>query len=284
MNRFKKKLSTTYHLPPTDKRSAFTLLELVLFTAIFSVIIIAFISVLVSITSTQVRQTAVTEVNQQSQFVLQALQFYVQRSSLIEEGSDIATTSVKLRMPASVLGSPSSEDPTLIFASGTQVFSKVGSNAPQALTSNRVLVSGFILKKHHNPGGKDTLSASFTISYNTENSQQKFTQSLSSAVARVNAATFDSDLTPSVDGTQNIGGAGSYWSTINGILMFNSADSNAVGIGIAPGTGFSGLQVHNGDVYVDTAANGLVLKNGSNCFRVTVSATGNIATSTATCY
>src|SRR5512140_846673 len=99
MNKIKSVLSTIYHLLSTQrKRKAFTLVELVIFTAIFTVTIIAFISVLISITRTQVRQTSVAEVNQQSQFILQAVQYYVERSSLIETPANVATTSVKLRM------------------------------------------------------------------------------------------------------------------------------------------------------------------------------------------
>lgn len=280
MSGFKKKLSTIYYsLSTGGKRSAFTLIELVIFTAIFSVIIIAFISVLVSITRTQVRQTAVTEVNQQSQFVLQAMQYYVERSSAIEGNPDAATTSIKLRMTSLA------EDPTLVFASGTQIYSQVGTSTAQAITSNRVLVSNFSMAKHSNSGGKDTLAVSFVISYNTANIQQQFTQSISSAVARVNAATFDSDINPAVNGTQNIGNNTTYfWSSINGILKFNSSDNNAVGVGIVPGSGFNGIQIHNGDIYMDTAANGLVLKNGASCYRYTANSSGNLVSSTATCY
>jgi type II secretory pathway pseudopilin PulG len=272
-------ISRLFSINKRALRRGFTLLELVVFTAIFSLIIIAFISVLVSITRTQVRQTAVTEVNQQSQFVLQAMQYYVERSSIIEGNADAATTSIKLRMTSSA------EDPTLVFASGTQIFSQVGAGAAQAITSNRVLVANFSMAKHSNSGGKDTLAVSFVISYNTANFQQQFTQVLSSAVARVNAATFDSDVNPTTNGTLNVGGSGSYWSTINGIIKFNSADSNAIGVGGVPGTGFNGIQVSNGgDVYVDTAGKGIVLKNGTTCYRITVNASGNIATGTATCY
>jgi len=274
----KKLLHSKYSVLRSQK--GFTLLELVIFTAIFSMTIIAFISVLVSITRTQVRQTAVTEVNQQSQFLLQAVQFYVERSSFINIAADVATTSVNLVMTADA------ETPTLIFASGTQIFSKVGSDPAQVLTSNRVSVTDFSMTKHSNPGGKDTLSVSFTIAYNTLNPQQNFIQTLSSAVARVNAATFDSDINPDTNGTRNVGSSNYFWSTVNGIIKFNTSNSNAIGIGIAPpSSGLTGIQVHDGDVYIDNASNGLVLRGDStHCYRITVDAAGNIATSSATCY
>lgn len=262
-------------------RKGFTLLELVIFTAIFSVTIMAFISVLISITRTQVRQTAVTEVNQQSQFVLQAVQYYVERSSLIDLADNATTTSVTLRMPSAA------EDPTLLYASGTQIFSQVGGDPPQALTSPRVLVSDFVMTKHANAPGKESLSVGLTISYNTSNVQQQFAQALQSAVSRVNAATFDSGVYPVDPNSVNnkIGASGSAWKSINDIITFNGTANVGIGLGAPPSSGFQGLQVHNGDVYVDTNTNGFVGKDsGGTCHRLTFLTNGQTTSSVVTCY
>ncbi len=271
--------STFYILHSKNARRAFTLLELVIFTAIFSVTIIAFISVLISITRTQVRQTAVTEVNQQSQFVLQAVQYYVERSSVIDIADNTATTSATLRMPASIDGDASNEDPTLIFASGTQIFSKVGTNPAQALTSTRVLVSNFTMTKRSNAPAKDSLSVSFTISYNTANPQQQFIQSLTSSVARVNAASFDSNLTP-VTNTQKIGTGSTYWQSINDALYFNGSYA---GVGTGVTNYGSPFQVRGGDIFIDQSASGIILRNGVNCWRLSVTSGGIATTTSATC-
>lgn len=251
------------------KREGFTLIEMVIFTAIFTVTIIAFISVLISITRTQVRQSAVAEVNQQSQFVLQALQYYVERSSLIESTS--TETSATLRMTNTL------EDPTIIFASGTQIYSKVGADPAQALTSTKVTVSNFSMTKKVNAPGKDSLAVSFSISYNTTNPQQQFSQALQSAVARVNAATFDSGIFPNADNTLKLGATSQTWQSINDAIYFSGSK---VGIGGTPGALF---QVHGGDVYVDDSARGLILNSGSGCFRIKVNTSGNLTTSTVAC-
>ncbi len=265
-------LSTIHYLLFSGrKRSAFTLIEMVIFTAIFTVTIIAFISVLISITRTQVRQSAVSEVNQQSQFVLQALQYYVERSSLIETTSTEAGTSITLRMKSSF------EDPTLIFASGTQIYSKVGTDPAQALTSDKVMVSNFSMTKKENAPGKDSLAVSFSISYNTTNPGQQFSQALQSAVARVNAATFDSGIFPNADNALKIGATSQSWQSINDAIYFSGSK---VGIGGTPGALF---QVHGGDVYVDDSARGLILNSGSGCFRIKINTSGNLATSSIAC-
>lgn len=257
-----------------NKREGFTLIELVVFTAIFAVTIISFISVLISITRTQIRQTAVSEVNQQSQFVLQAIQYYTERSSLIELDSGISTTTVKLRMQNSV------EDPTLVFASGTQIYSQVGSDQPQALTTNKVTVSNFSLSKRSNAPGKDSLAVSFNISYNTQNPQQQFAQALQFAVARVNAVTFDSNLTPSTNNSLKIGATSQTWQSINDAIYFNGAN---VGIGSVPSSGAK-FQVHSGDAYIDTASNGIVFQvSGGGCWRLYVTSGGTATTTSVSC-
>ncbi|TSC60171.1 MAG: Cell wall surface anchor family protein [Parcubacteria group bacterium LiPW_15] len=254
------------------KRGGFTLIEMVVFTAIFTVTIIAFISVLISITRTQVRQSAVAEVNQQSQFVLQALQYYVERSSLIETASTEATTTITLRMTNTL------EDPTLVFASGTQIYSKVGTDPAQALTSGKVTVSNFSMSKRVNAPGKDSLAVTFSISYNTANPQQQFSQALQSAVARVNAATFDSGIFPNADNTLKLGATSQTWQSINDVIYFSGAK---VGIGGTPAALF---QVHNGDVYIDSSSNGLVLKSsGGTCYRLTVTNGGSATTTAIAC-
>src|SRR5439155_3691810 len=81
-----------------ELRSGFTVLELILFTAIFVGTGVIFITILLTITRVHVRQSAVAEVNQQSQFLLQTIQRNVASASLIEMQTDVATATLKLRM------------------------------------------------------------------------------------------------------------------------------------------------------------------------------------------
>jgi hypothetical protein len=82
--------------------------------------------------------------------------------------------------------------------------------------------------KRQNRGGRDSVSITLQISYKTSNIQRKFSQLLKTAVTRVSAATFDSSLYPSTNGTLDLGGAGYVWKSINGVLNFSGSN---VGIG-----------------------------------------------------
>ena len=97
------------------KNCGFTILELLIFSAVLVLVMIGFITVLVSITKVHVRQTSSANVNQESQFLLQTIQYYVERSSMIDLAANTATSTLKLRMPAS------STDPTYIYLSSSTV-------------------------------------------------------------------------------------------------------------------------------------------------------------------
>lgn len=253
-------------------RQGFTLLELIVFVAIFSFTIVGFISILVSITKVQVKQGAAAEVSQQSQYVLQTLQYYVERSSLIEADANTASSSVKLRMTSSA------EDPTLIFTSGTTVYVKVGAGADLPLTSSRVAVSNLSFIKKSNSPAKDSVSLSFTIAYSTQNLQQQFSQAFSSAIMRVNAATFDSNVNPNTGGTLILGDSSNYWKSINGTIYFNGQN---VGIATGVTAPTTRLQVAGGDAYMSDAGSGVILKSpGGTCYKLTVT-NGGVATTTS---
>ncbi len=255
-------------------KNGFTLIELMIFSAIFSVIMIAFISILVAITTVQGRQSGVSEVTQQSQFLLQQIQYYVERSSLIEMNSDVATDTLKLRMAASA------EDPIYIYLSNNTVYIKqTDGGIAQPLTSNKVLVSNMSFTKRSNAPGHDSVAVSFSVSYNTGGIQQRFAEGLQTAIARVSAATFDSDVRAGSSNQYVIGAASGEWKSINGTIYFNGSN---VGVGaLSPG---AKLQVSGGDVYLDTTTKGVVLRSSDGaCWRVTPSTTGTLTTASLTC-
>src|SRR3989344_2650229 len=95
-------------------RDAFTLLEVIVFTGIFTIVVVAFLGVLVSVTRVQIRQLAEAEVNTQSQFFLQTIQYYVERSATVDIVADSVVSTLTLRM------SSSSEDPTTVRLTGTK--------------------------------------------------------------------------------------------------------------------------------------------------------------------
>lgn len=268
-----------------NSRRGFSLVELLIFSAIFTVIMVIFITILVAVTRVQVRQSSAAEVNSQSQFLLQQIQYYVQTSSLVDMPQDTPTTTLKLRMAAS------SSDPTYIYLSGSTVYLKLtDAGAPQALNSSKVNVSSLSFTKRSNSPSHDSVNVSFMVSYNTSNIQQQFVESLRTAVARVNAATFDSNVVPSSTATYNLGVTGQTWNSVNGVLNFSGSYAyfSGVNVGInvtSPGQLFQvGGASGAGDIYIYGAGKGIILKSpGGTCFEVTITNTGYIATSSATC-
>ncbi|KKS53467.1 MAG: Carbohydrate-binding family V/XII [Candidatus Magasanikbacteria bacterium GW2011_GWA2_42_32] len=208
---------------PARPRAGFTIIELLIFTAVFSVMSIAFLSALVSAIQIQTKQLAASEVNQQSQFLLDTIQYYVQSASLVELPSDTATTTLKLRM------SSSSTDPLYIYLSGDVVYLKqTDSGAAEALTSAKVAVSNLTFTKRANNPGHDSVNVLFTIAYNAVSQTNSFFQNLQLSVARVGAATFDSNVVPSSNNTYKLGTAAQDWQSINNTIFFSSSN---VGIG-----------------------------------------------------
>jgi type II secretory pathway pseudopilin PulG len=280
------KKPTTYHLPPTTYRSksGFTILELLIFSAIFALIMISFITILVTIIRVQSRQSAAAQVNQESQFLLQQVQYYIERSSLVEMDQDVVTSTLKLRMAAG------SEDPTLIYLSGGRVYIQQSSTAAQALTTSRVNVTSLVFTKRSNAPSHDSVSVSFMVVNNTQNMTQQFSQALQTAIARVSAATFDSNVIPSsTAGLYSLGTGVQYWNSVNGVINFSGSNvsfTGYVGIGVSPPTQL--LQVGGGstvgDIYVGYPGNGIILKNTNNvCVRLFYAPTGQLATSSVPC-
>jgi prepilin-type N-terminal cleavage/methylation domain-containing protein len=223
-------------------REGFTLFEVLIATALFSIVIASFITILVSVTGVQVQQASSAEVNQQSQFVLQEIQYYVGHASLISMTTDAATSTLMLRMAAS------SSDPTVITASGGILYLQQGSGALQPLSSSKVTISNVSFTKRSNPPSHDSVDVAFTIAYNTSNIAQAFSEMFQTSVARVSAASFDSNLVPSTTAMWSLGVSGQTWTSVNGILYFSGAN---VGVGTASPQ--QTLEV-NGGVRLNTGA------------------------------
>ena len=254
--------------------AGFTLLEVLLFIGIFAVIIVGFMGVFITASSVAVRQSSSAEVASQSQFLLQQVQYYVERSSAIEITADTATSTLKLRMPLAA------EDPTIIQLSGSGVTLQQAGGATRSLTSSKVNVSSLSFTRRTNPPGHDAVAVAFTMQYNTANLKQRFSEALNTSVTRVAAATFDSNILPSLANTYGLGASAGDWRSINSTLYFSGSN---VGVGVSSPT--SKLQVTGGDIYIDTASQGVILKapNGTSCYRLGVSNTGSVTTTSVSC-
>jgi type II secretory pathway pseudopilin PulG len=264
----------------SSRRAGFTLIELLIFAAIFSFVVVSFITIYLTVTNIQLRESSQAEVNGQSQFLLQQVQYYVERSSLVDMPADAPTSTLKL-----YLGVNSQDPMFMTLASGTVYLQQTATGTLQALTSNKVAVSNLTFTRHANPPGHDSVGVAFSMAFNTTNLGQIFSQALQTSVTRVSAATFDSNLVPSSTATYNVGVSGQTWSSINQVINFSGSN---VGIGVSPiaplEVAGGNVRVDNGDIAVVSNTNGIILKDPSNvCWRIKVNASGTLVTASVGC-
>jgi hypothetical protein len=95
----------------------------------------------------------------------------------------------------------------------------------------------------------------------------------------VSAATFNSNIVPSSTNTYSLGVSGSVWNNINNIIYFSGSN-----VGVGTTTPLAPLEVAGGDIFVDTAGNGITLRDPSGaCWKVTVNGSGALSTASTSC-
>ena len=177
----------------------FTLLELLLYVGIFSIIGALTVGVLLNTTSIQQRESASSDVTSQSQLVLERVKGLIRDSSLVELESNAPTSTLRLRMKDPL------EDPTLVFSSAGKVYVQRGESSPQAVTDQSVEVDSLQFVKFSSYPGNDTVQIDFTIATGAFGNIPASKKTFRSAVARVSAAVFDSSILPGADNTYDIG-------------------------------------------------------------------------------
>jgi len=219
-----------------SQRRAFTLIEMLIAISIFAIIAIAFIGILVVVTQVQVQSSSSAVVTQESQFLQQKLQYYIQTASLVDISTSTPTSTLKLEMASD------SADPTVISLTGNTVYLQQHGGTPQPLTSNKVTVSNLSFTRQSNPPGLDAVNIAYTMQYNVSNVKQQFSQFFQTSIAQVSAATFDTGLYASTN-PEPLGNSTNEWSPINGAVWFSGTN---VAIGPSLTTPSQQLEVDGG--------------------------------------
>ena len=251
-------------------RKAFTLIEVLIYTALTAVVGMLMTGILLSVSQVHIRESASTEVTGQLNFVTQTIGRLVRTASNIEIDAGVSTSTIKFRMQ------DSAKDPTCIsLVSGTiKLAEGPGTNPNDCsattsdLTNSRVVVNALNFKKFVQYPGHDTVSYDIQITYNSQNPKAQVQRSLSSAIARVSAATFDSSLLPG-NTTYEIGQSGSAWSKAylgdgtTGSPAYTFGNDTTLGIFKVAGTSTIGFSTQglermrisaNGNVGIGTTA------------------------------
>lgn len=189
-------------------KGGFTLMEVLIYTTILSITGTILSGVLLNATKIKSRQTAVIEVNEQLNFVMQNIQRSVMDSSVIDIENGVATSTLVLRFK------DETQKPIQYFyILNNKVYKQEAGGTPQPLTNDNVIASNVNFVKISGYSGHDSLQIDLTLSYNTGNPTAAFSRTLSSAIARVSAATFDSDLIPG-SSIRDIGTSVAKWQNI----------------------------------------------------------------------
>ncbi|MDO8443112.1 MAG: LamG-like jellyroll fold domain-containing protein [bacterium] len=202
----------------TNKKiGGFTLMEVLIYTAILGATGAVLSGVLIDTTKIKSRQTAVIEVNEQLNFTLQNMQRSIRDSSVIDIDAGTSTSTLVLRFK------DDTKNPTEFYILNGIVYKEEANGTPQPLTNSSVVADAVNFLKVSGYSGHDSVQIDLTLSYNTTNPASAFSRTLSSAIARVSAATFDSNLIPGAATFYDIGTTALPWN--------NAYISGSVGIG-----------------------------------------------------
>ena len=268
------------------------MIEVLIYTALTAVVGMLMTGILLSVSQVHIRESASTEVTGQLNFVTQTIGRLVRTASNIEIDAGVSTSTIKFRMQ------DSAKDPTCIsLVSGTiKLAEGPGTNPNDCsattsdLTNSRVVVNALNFKKFVQYPGHDTVSYDIQITYNSQNPKAQVQRSLSSAIARVSAATFDSSLLPG-NTTYEIGQSGSAWSKAylgdgtTGSPAYTFGNDTGLGIFKVAGTSTIGFSTQglermrisaNGNVGIGTTtpAGTLHVSNASSTNALVVCAAG----------
>jgi len=250
----------------------FTLFEILVYTAISTLVAGLAVGSLITFTRIGQKESATSEVSGQMTFVLQRIQQLVSESSNIDITAGVTTSTIKLRMQ------DAAKDPTCIYLSDGIIKIAEGPDATYAqncnlsaatdLTNSKVIVNTFDAKKLTQYPGHDTLSLDMTMTYNGTTADSQIQRSLSSAIARVSAATFDADVLPGSSLTYNLGQNTLPWQNV--YMKDGTASSPSYTFANNTGTGFS----------KDTSTSSLVIST-AGVERMRITAAGNVGIGTA---
>ena len=257
-------------MPEKKKKHSpgFSLIELAIYIAIFVVSAVFLTAILTAVTRVQLRQKSYNEVNHQISFVGNTIERLVQESSVIDISAGTATSSLVLRLASSSL------DPTSIYSSSTAIYLQEGTSTPIALTDSKINVDNFSVTKYENPSGKAIVQVSMAFSFNTSNDKAKFNRAVQLAIARVSAASFDSDIIPNATNSYDLGNSTYNWKS--------AYFAGSIGVGV--NTSAAAKIKSSGDIAIASSTAGLILMSpNSTCYRVTITNAGAFSTSSVSC-
>lgn len=148
----------------------FTLIEMILYVALCSIILLSLSTFLSFLLEQRVRSQAITEVNQQGFQVLSLITQTVRNGRSIQTPS-IGTSSTTL----SVVVTNAFLSPTVFSVSSSTFMIREGGRTPVALTNSRVKVSGLTFQNISSASSSEKIvRISFTMDYNNVSGKNEY--------------------------------------------------------------------------------------------------------------
>lgn len=147
-------------VPYVTTQKGFTLIELIVYLGIFSILIIALTQIFLTVVETQLKSQAVTSSAQDGQYLYSRFIYDVHRATAIVEPSDLGEVGNTLELTiGGVIHTYALSDTDLMVNDGTGTY---------RLSSYDTEISDLAFHRLGNNGGKHTVRINFTVTSKTE--------------------------------------------------------------------------------------------------------------------
>lgn len=153
-------------------KNGFTLVELLIYTALTIVVVGLFGGILITIVRIQGTQTGTRQVTQEADFILNTIKRHIRSADSASASSSTLTLTT----------SSSSTNPTVISLSGGAVLLQEGSQESAALSTDKVVVEELVFSEKFS-GSDKTIDIRLKISNNTDNPQNAAAQTIETSSA-----------------------------------------------------------------------------------------------------
>lgn len=155
------------HSRKPDGRRGFTLLELLIYIAIISVVLIVATKLSSQVLAVKAKSTALSEVNRNARFVMDRIVTEVGEADAIAAGTVFGTNPGRLELTVTDLGN----SPTVFAVTDGTLTVQLGSGPALPLTSSQVTVTGFTLQDMSRQPGTRSVAVSLELQYRSDVSE-----------------------------------------------------------------------------------------------------------------
>ncbi|OGZ05190.1 MAG: hypothetical protein A2845_02620 [Candidatus Lloydbacteria bacterium RIFCSPHIGHO2_01_FULL_49_22] len=147
-----------------DMQKGFSLIEMIVYVAIFGVFVIGLMSFSAGLISARLHSQSVFEVNAQGSRAIKTITQTLRNASQVNSPAVGALGGL-----LSVITETPATSPTTFSASGGVLYVTEGVGAPIELTNNKVIISDLIFSNFSQPGTPNIVQVSFVLTSATTN-------------------------------------------------------------------------------------------------------------------